>query len=65
MVSSVGGIEQWVMGLATDTYLTADSGVGSLIRARSQTSVEIDHGIIYRAILLPSAESFKKSYCQL
>ena len=29
------------------------------------TLVEIDHEIIYTVILLPSAESFKKSCCQL
>ena len=29
------------------------------------TFVEIDHEIISRAILLPSAESFKKGCCQL
>ena len=28
-------------------------------------SVEIDHEIISTVILLPSAESFKKGYCQL
>ena len=43
----------------------ADQGVGSLIPARSHTFVEIDHEIISTIILLPSAESFKKSCCQL
>ena len=43
----------------------ADQGVASLIPARSHTFMEIDHEIISTAILLPSAESFKKSCCQL
>ena len=45
--------------------VTADPGVASLIPARSQTFVEIDHEIISTVILLPSAESFKKGCCQL
>ena len=53
------------MCLAADASLTADPGVASLILARSHTFVEIDHEIIAMAILLPSAESFKKSFCQL
>ena len=32
---------------------------------RSHTFVEINHEIIYTAILLPSAESFNKGGCQL
>ena len=48
-----------------DTSLTADPVVASLILARSHTFVEIDHEIISTAILLPSAESFKKGCCQL
>ena len=39
------------------TCLTADSGVLSLIPARSHTFVEIDHEIISTASLLPSADS--------
>ena len=31
----------------------------------SPTFVEIDHEIISTVILLPSAESFKKGFCQL
>ena len=31
----------------------------------SHTFVEIDHEIISMGILLPSAGSFKKGYCQL
>ena len=50
---------------ATDASLTADPGVASSILARSHTFVEIDHEIISTAILLPSAESFKKGCCQL
>ena len=37
--------------------LTADTGVASLIPARSTTFVEIDHEIISTAILLPSTDS--------
>ena len=51
--------------LATDACLTADPGVASLIPARSHTFVEIDHEIISRVILLPSADSFKKGCYQL
>ena len=35
------------------------------IPARSHTLVEIDHEIISTAILLPSADLFKKGCCQL
>ena len=51
--------------LVTDAKLTADPGVASSIPARSHTFVEIDHEIISRVILLPSAESFMKGCCQL
>ena len=37
--------------------LTADTGVQSLIPARSHTFMEIDHEIISSAILLPFADS--------
>ena len=60
-----GRIAQSVTCLATDACLTADPGVESLIAAWSHTFVEIDHEIISTAILLPSAESFKKGCCQL
>ena len=40
-------------------------GVASSIRAQSYTFVEIDHEIISTVILLPSADSFKKLFCQL
>ena len=53
------------MCLATDESLTADPGVLSLIPARSNTFMEIDHEIISTVILLPSAESFKKGCCHL
>ena len=39
------------------TCLTADPGVMSWIPARSHTFTAIDHEIISRAILLPSADS--------
>ena len=51
---------QSVTCLATDTCLTADPGVPSLIAARSNTFIEIDHEIISTVIFLPSAKSFKK-----
>ena len=43
----------------------SNPGVASSIPARSHTLVEIDHEIISTAILLPSADSFKKGCCQL
>ena len=51
--------------LATDAYLTADPGVASSISAQYHTFVEMDNEIISTAILLPSANSFKKGCCQL
>ena len=60
-----GRVAQSVTCLVTDASLTADTGVTSLIPARSHTFVEIDHEIISMVILLPSAESFKKGCCQL
>ena len=60
-----GHVAQLVTCLATDACLTADPGVASSIPARSHTFVEIDHEIISMVILLPSAVSFKKGYCQL
>ena len=51
---------QSVTCLATDTCLTADPGVPSLIAARSHNSIEIGHEIISTVTFLPSAESFKK-----
>ena len=56
---------QSVVGLATDTCLTADPVVARSIRARSHTFVEIDHEIITTVILHSSAESFKKGCYQL
>ena len=53
------------MCLATDASLFADPGVASLIPAWSHTFVEIDHEIVSSVIILPSAESFKKGWCQL
>ena len=58
-------VAQSVTCLATDASLTADPGVASSIPAWSHTFVEIDHEIIARVILLPSAESFNKGCCQL
>ena len=58
-------VSQSVTCLATDASMTADPGVASSIPARSHTFVEIDHLISSTVILLPSAESFKKSCCQL
>ena len=51
--------------VATDTSLAADPGIARSIPARSHTFVEIDHEMISKVILLPSAESFKKGCCQL
>ena len=45
--------------------LTADPGVASSIPVRSHTFVEIDHEIISKVILLPSADLFKKGCSQL
>ena len=59
-----GRVAQSVTCLATDASLTADPGVASSIQAWYLTFVEIDHEIISTAILLPSAESFKKGCCQ-
>ena len=59
-----GRVVQSVMCLATDTSLSADPGVASSIPARSHTFVEMDHEMISTAILLSSAESFKKGCCQ-
>ena len=39
--------------------LTADPGVASSIPVKSHTIAEIGHEIISKAILFPSAESFK------
>ena len=60
-----GRVAQSVTCLATDACLTADPGVASSIPVRSNTFVEIDHEMISTAILLPSADSFKKGCCQL
>ena len=54
-----------ILCLAIDPSLTADPGVASSIPAWSHTFVEIDHEIISRVILLPSAESLEKGCCQL
>ena len=61
----LGRVAQSVTYLATDACLTADPGVASSIPVRSHTFVEIDHEIISTVILLPSADLFKKSCCQL
>ena len=54
-----GRIAQSAMCLTTDaSQMTADPGVESSIPARSHTFMEIDHEIISRVILLPSADSF-------
>ena len=61
----LGRVAQAVTCLATDACLTADPGVASLIPVRSHTFVEIDHEIISKVILLPSADLFKKGCWQL
>ena len=60
-----GRVAQSVTCLAPDASMTADPGVASSIPARSHTFLEIDHEIISKVILLPSAESFKTDCCQL
>ena len=60
-----GRISQSVTCLTTDAYLTAAPGFTSLIPAQSHTFMEIDQEIISTAILLLSADSFKKGCCQL
>ena len=45
------------MCLTADACLTADQGIASLIPAGSHTFVEIDHEIISKVILLPTAGS--------
>ena len=65
LARKLGQVAQSVTCLTTDWSLTADPGVVGLIPARSHTFVEIDYEIISAVILLPSAESFKKDYCQL
>ena len=60
-----GRVAQSVTCLATDACLTADPGVASSIPVRSHTFVEIDREMISTVILLPSADSFKKGFCQL
>ena len=65
-ISSVlGRVAQSETCLATDACLTAIPGVVSSIPARSHTFVKINHEIISTVILLPSADPFKKGYCQL
>ena len=64
-VEMPGRVAQSVTCLATDAYLTDYPGVASSIPVRSQTFVEIDLEIISTVILLPSADSFKKGFCQL
>ena len=65
LVFTRGRVAQSVTCLATDASVIADPGVASSILAQSHTFVEIDHEIISKVILLPSAESFKKGFCQL
>ena len=67
---SPGRVAQSVTCLAADMCLTADPGVASLIQSRSHTFAEIDHEIISKVILLPSADSrrvvvsYKRKYVQ-
>ena len=61
----LGRLAQSVTCLATDACLTADPVVASLIPTWSHFFVGIDHEIISKVILQPSAESFKMGCCQL
>ena len=54
-----------ITGCCLSSLLHPLTGVASLILAQSHTFVEIDHEIISKVLLLPSAESFKKGCCQL
>ena len=60
-----GLVAKSVTCLAADASLTADPRVASSIAARSHTFLEVVHEIISTFFLLPSAESFKKGWCQL
>ena len=60
-----GCVAQLITCLAADASLITYPGVASLIPVGSHTFVVIDHEIISRVILLPSAESFKKVCCRL
>ena len=64
-IKKPGRVAQSATCLATDASLTADPGVASSIPIWSHTFVGIDYEIISKGILLPSAESFKKDFCQL
>ena len=65
-IRKTGRIVQSVTCLATETSLTADPGVLSLIPAQSSnTFLEIDREIVSTVILLPFSESFKKGCCQV
>ena len=51
--------------MAPEIEENVDPEVASSILVRFYTFVEIDHKIISKVILLPSADSFKKCCCQL
>ena len=53
----LGHVAQSVTCLTADTCLNADLGVVSPILATSHTFMEIDHEIIFTAILLHSTDS--------
>ena len=64
----------WIRAFMDDYSLAAvlcsrspsnSSGVASSIPVPSHTFVDIDHEIISTVILLPSADLFKKGFCQL
>ena len=63
LLNILGRVAQWVTFLTADTCLTADPGVATLIPTRSHTFMEIDHGIISTAILLPFADSRRVVVC--
>ena len=65
MLRSSSRLVQSVTCLVTDVSLTCDPEVTSSIPARSHTFMETDHEIISTVVLLTSAESFKKGFCQL
>ena len=65
MKSLSGRVAQSITCLAIDASPTEDPRVASSIPVWSHTFVEIDHEIISKNIILPSAESFKKGCFQL
>ena len=60
-----GHVAKSVTCLTKDACVTADPEVASSIPTGSHSFMETDHEIISTVILLPLADSSKKSCCQL